>query len=45
MNPADACTVDTMATKLTEGGYTVVNLIADLTQSEQFRYRAIPEAP
>jgi hypothetical protein len=46
MNPQDACVVDDMAGKLTSGGYTVINLIADLTQSESFRYRALEtEAP
>lgn len=40
-NSADACTVDNMATKLTKGGYTVANLITDLTQSQAFRYRAL----
>jgi hypothetical protein len=36
---ADACTVDTLAHNLTQGGYTILNLIADLTQSQAFRYR------
>ncbi len=40
-NSMDACTVNQLTTKLTQGGYTVLNLITDLTQSEQFRYRAI----
>jgi hypothetical protein len=39
INPADACTVDTLSQSLTQGGYTVQNLIADLTQSQTFRYR------
>jgi hypothetical protein len=39
-NAADACTVQTLAQKLTGGGYTILNLIADLTQSQSFRYRA-----
>src|SRR5690606_37205911 len=34
MNSADACLVNEMAGKLTQGGYTVANLIADLTQSD-----------
>jgi hypothetical protein len=38
-NSADACLVDTMRDRLTAGGYTVLNLIADLTQSESFRVR------
>jgi hypothetical protein len=40
-NPADACTVENMTTKLTQGGYTVANLITDLTQSQSFRLRAV----
>jgi hypothetical protein len=38
----DSCTVDDLTAKLTTGGYTVLNLIADLTQAESFRYRAVP---
>lgn len=42
----DSCTVNDMADKLTEGGYTILDLITDLTQSESFRYRALQtEAP
>jgi hypothetical protein len=37
----DSCTVENIAAKLTQGGYTIVNLIADLTQSQAFRYRAL----
>lgn len=40
-NPADACTVENMTTKLTQGGYTIANLILDLTQSQSFRLRAV----
>jgi hypothetical protein len=40
----DSCTVDGLAAKLTQGGYTVLNLIADLTQSQSFRYRAMEVA-
>lgn len=40
-NPADSCTVDNLASKLTQDGYTVVHLITDLTQSPSFRYRAL----
>jgi hypothetical protein len=36
----DLCTVDNMAAKLTAGGYTVLDLITDLTQSDSFRIRA-----
>lgn len=37
----DSCTVDNLSAKLTEGGYTVLDLVADLTQSEYFSYRAV----
>ena len=40
MTSQDACTVDEMAGKLTAGGYTVLNLITDLTQTDSFRIRA-----
>ena len=40
VNPQDACTVDTLAQKLTTSGYTILNLVADLTQSDSFRLRA-----
>lgn len=40
VNPQDACTVDNLASKLTTGGYTILNLVADLTQSDSFRLRA-----
>ena len=40
-NPTDACTVNQLAAKLTKGGYTVLNLVADLTQSQSFRLRAV----
>jgi hypothetical protein len=41
LNNKDSCVVDEMSDKLTEGGYTVLNLISDLTQSESFRYRVL----
>jgi hypothetical protein len=41
LNSADACTVETMTTKLTKGGYTVADLITDLTQSQSFRLRSV----
>jgi len=37
----DYCTVETLSTKLTDSSYKVVDLIADLTQSQYFRYRAV----
>jgi hypothetical protein len=38
----DACTVNDIATKMgtPSATYSIVNLIADLTQSQTFRYRA-----
>jgi hypothetical protein len=38
-NPNDACTVDTIDAKLSQDGYTILNLFADLTQAESFRLR------
>jgi hypothetical protein len=38
-NPNDACTVDLIDTKLSLGGYTILNLLADLTQADSFRLR------
>lgn len=40
LDAADVCTVDELSSKLTQGGYTILNLITDLTQTESFRYRA-----
>lgn len=40
-NSADACVVDNLASKIVGGNYTIVNLIADLTQSDSFRLRAL----
>jgi hypothetical protein len=39
-DPADACTVQQLAAKMTSNGYTVMNLLADLTQTLSFRVRA-----
>jgi hypothetical protein len=44
-NSNDACTVNQLASKLTKGGYTVLNLVADLTQTQSFRFRAVESAP
>jgi hypothetical protein len=43
-NAQDACVVNDMTTKLTQGGYAVVDLIADLTQADSFRLRAMEVA-
>lgn len=41
LNNQDACVVENLTDRLTSGGYTVLQLIADLTQSESFRLRAL----
>ncbi|HET9958915.1 MAG TPA: DUF1592 domain-containing protein [Polyangiaceae bacterium] len=41
----DLCTVQSLATKMTQSGYTVLNLITDLTQSQSFRYRTPEVTP
>lgn len=38
-NANDKCLVDTLNTKLSQGGYSVLDLMADLTQTESFRIR------
>ncbi|MFZ5896068.1 MAG: DUF1592 domain-containing protein [Myxococcota bacterium] len=43
--PLDSCTVNQLSAKITAGGYTVLNLITDLTQAEQFRVRAVEVTP
>lgn len=40
-NNQDSCIVDDMTQKLTAGGYRVLDLILDLTQSQSFGYRAL----
>jgi hypothetical protein len=40
-NANDACAVNDLAAKITAGGYTVLNLIADLTQTDSFRVRTL----
>jgi hypothetical protein len=40
-DPADVCTVDQLAAKMNSGNYGVLNLIADLTQTQSFRVRAV----
>jgi hypothetical protein len=44
-DPLDACTVDQLTAKMTAGGYTVMNLIADLSQTQSFRVRAVEVSP
>jgi hypothetical protein len=38
-NSNDQCVVDKLDTKLAQGGYTILNLLADLTQADSFRLR------
>ena len=38
-NSNDACLVDQLNTNLTEDGYTILDLFADLTQADSFRLR------
>ncbi|WP_434045025.1 MULTISPECIES: DUF1592 domain-containing protein [Sorangium] len=40
-HPLDSCTVDDLTAKITAGGYTILDLVTDLTQSPSFRTRAI----
>src|SRR5690606_4911077 len=40
-NGNDACIVDQLEVKLTTEGYTVLNLISDLTQADSFRLRTV----
>lgn len=40
-DPLDACTVNQLAEKFTAGDYAILNLIADLAQTESFRVRAV----
>jgi hypothetical protein len=43
--PLDGCTVDQLAAKMTAGGYTVLNLITDLSQTRSFRVRVVGVSP
>ncbi|HXJ19206.1 MAG TPA: DUF1592 domain-containing protein [Polyangia bacterium] len=38
-NPQDQCVADTIATKVATGTYPIINILTDLTQSDQFRMR------
>ncbi|XXT21175.1 DUF1592 domain-containing protein [Sorangium sp. So ce429] len=40
-HPLDSCTVSDLGAKITAGGYTILDLVTDLTQSESFRTRAV----
>jgi hypothetical protein len=44
-DPLDVCTVDQLTAKMTTGGYTILDLIADLSQTESFRVRAVEVSP
>jgi hypothetical protein len=41
LNNQDACVMEDLTDRLTAGGYTVLQLISDLTQSESFRLRTL----
>ena len=43
-NANDQCVVDQLDAKLAQSGYSILNLLADLTQADSFRVR-VPEAP
>ncbi len=43
-HPADACTSEQLAAKISAGNYSVLTLISDLTQTESFRFRAVEVA-
>jgi hypothetical protein len=40
-NPNDACVVNDLDTKLSQDGYTILNVLADLTQADSFRLRTV----
>lgn len=40
-NPNDACQVDDLSTKLSADGYTILNVLTDLTQADSFRLRSV----
>jgi hypothetical protein len=40
-NPNDACVVNDLSGKLSADGYTIINLLTDLTQADSFRLRTI----
>jgi hypothetical protein len=39
-DPNDCGTISSLTTKISAGGYTIANLITDLTQTDSFRMRA-----
>jgi hypothetical protein len=43
-NANDQCVVDQLNTKLSQSGYSILNLLADLTQADSFRLR-VRETP
>jgi hypothetical protein len=44
-SPLDACTVDALTANITRGGYRIVDLLVDLTQTEAFKLRAREVTP
>ena len=45
VTPQQSCTVSTLAERLGQSGYAIVDLMADLTQLQSFRYRALEVGP
>jgi len=40
-DPADACVADELSLRLASDGYTILNVLADLTQADSFRLRTV----
>jgi hypothetical protein len=40
-NPHDACTVDLLGTRLSQDGYGILHVLAELTQADSFRLRRV----
>jgi hypothetical protein len=40
-NPNDACQVEALSLKLSQEGYTILDLVTDLTQADSFRLRTV----
>jgi hypothetical protein len=40
-NENDACQVNDLSTKLSADGYTILNVLTDLTQADSFRLRTV----
>jgi hypothetical protein len=40
-NPNDQCVADQISTSLSQDGYPILNILADLTQADSFRLRVL----